>query len=124
MVALYFDHEFLKKFESRGDKSDPIVYDFFNQFLKSIRGVEVYLNLQSIEELQRLINVNELFSIISEINSPIISNFKIDLFDSILFEKGAITKLFFVENCDEERLQNKFSYYFISNSTLKEKAFV
>lgn len=121
MVALYFDVAFLNEFERREDKFDSIVYDFSTQFLKSIRGVEVYLNLDSLEQLQKLINTSEVYWELTEINSPKILNFMEELSNPEFFRQGKIAKLFFVENIDEEKLQEESGYYFISNQTLKEK---
>lgn len=121
MVALYFEWEFLQKFEERTDKMDPIVYDFYYHFLRKIRGVEVYINVASIEELQKLITTNEVYSLISEISSPIILNFKERLQDKHFYREGSISKLFFIESKDEESLQNGCNFYFISNATLKNK---
>ena len=71
--------------------------------------------------MQELIENNELYSLLSDINSPICLNFYDRLNDSSFYKEGSITKLFFVEDCNEHQLQNESGYYFISNQTLKEK---
>ncbi len=121
MVALYFDKEFVRLFSQRKDHASPLVYDFLNLFIKKIRGVQVFLNFESLEELEKQILINEYYYLISEISPPRLMNFKNQLLDTSFYEKGAITKLFFVENCDELTLQEINNYYFISNSTLIEK---
>lgn len=121
MVALYFDLKFLERFATRDDKMDPVIYDFYCQFFKRVRGVEVYINIESSEEIQALISSNELYWHLSEINSPVSFNFNERLNDPEFYEDGAVSKFFLVEDCDEEQLQNQFNCYFISNKSLKEK---
>jgi len=121
MVELYFDIEFLKKLNERDDKFDPVIYDFYHNFLKVIRGVDVYVNVSSIDELQTQIETNELFNILSEINSPLLLDFKNGLADTNFENKGSICKIFFVEDSDENLLEAKSGYYFISNKSLYKK---
>ncbi len=121
MVALYFDFKFLEGFATRDDKMDPVVYDFYFQFFRRIRGVEVFINIESSKEIQKLIDTNEFYWHLSEINSPVSLSFKERLLDPEFYKKGAISKFFFVEDCDEEKLQNEFNCYFITNKSLRDK---
>lgn len=121
MVGIYFDKAFIKSFGERTDLSHPVVHDFFNQFIKKIRGVKVYLNIDSLNELNDLIHTNEFIYLLSEISPINLSEFRPDILNKEFFNDGPITKLFFVENCDENHLQNVHGCYFISNKSLKEK---
>lgn len=121
MIALYFDKEFVTLFNERKDHADPVIYDFIYYFIKRVRGVELFVNFDSLEELKELILKNEYFNLLSEISSPQLMNFKGQLLSTSFYEKGAITKLFFVENCDETVLQEKYNCYFISNNSLSDK---
>lgn len=121
MVAIYFDKAFIKYFGERTDLSDQVINDFFCQFIKKIRGVQIIVNIDSLNELNELILNNEYYSLISEIASIQLSDFKSQLSDETFCSDGAITKLFFVENCDENELQTSLGYYFISNTSLKDK---
>ncbi len=121
MISIYFDQEFIELFGKRSDLSDPVVFDFFNQFIKKIRGIKIFVNIDSLDEVKELVMNNEMYSLISEIAPIKLSNFKDQLSNPEFYKDGSITKLFFVENCDENELQRKNNYHFISNKTLTEK---
>ena len=69
----------------------------------------------------QLINNDEFYLGLSEVSSPKILDFKEDFSNLNFFANGAVSKLFFVEDCPEQELQESYKYYFISNKTLKQK---
>lgn len=121
MVSLYFDRDFINAFIKREDGSDSVLNDFFNKCIKQIRGVQIFVNLESLAELQRSIEEIEFYYLLSEINSIQLLDIKSKLNSKSFYTEGSVTKLFFIENCDELQLENKSKYHFISNKTLKKK---
>ncbi len=121
MVAIYFDRQFIERFQQRNDHDNPVIYDFLNHFIKKIRGVKVYVDLNTVEELQNKTQENEFYWIISEIGQLKLIKYN-ECINSIDFYKsGPITKIFFVERPEEDELQKKYGHFFISNNSLIDK---
>ncbi|OYU56709.1 MAG: hypothetical protein CFE25_05645 [Chitinophagaceae bacterium BSSC1] len=121
MLALYFDKEFIRKFELRNDLNCEVLQDFYNSFLRKIRGVEVYVNATDIDEVISFANNNEFYNHLSEIATIRVIDFVKHLHDKNFYCQGAKSKIFFLENENENELQTQFNQLFISNNTLKEK---
>lgn len=121
MIALYFDYDFVDLLNERDDSQNLIINDFLNQFLRKIRGVEVFVNFSSLDELKDRVLRNLFWNYISEIGPIKLLDFKPLLDSSKFYKKGALTKILFVESCDENQLQKSYSSIFISNSSLLTK---
>lgn len=120
MIALYISTAFIKEFGLRIDKDNDIVFDFRNQFLRRIRGIEIFIN-GTIEEIKELANTNELYNDLTENPIKCDDSWLTKLEDETFLYSKPHSKVFLLGNdINCNALVSKYNLLFINNDNLKE----
>lgn len=123
-MTIYIDRIFFEEFSKRDDLENEVIEDFYKKFLRKVRGVEVLINLSSINELKTLSQQNRFYNDLLEINpaTTINCNWKYEIIDNNNLHIGNPIKVFLLSNADDcEYLEERYGYLFINNDNLIEK---
>lgn len=124
MTTLYVETAFFDEFAKRSDFDNEIVEDFYKVFLRKVRGIEIVINLPTVEHLKKLSQVSRFYADLLEINASIKTeiNWKERVLrDNNTNQLSPIT-LFLLSNDDNcIQLENRYGYLFINNNNLIDK---